>query len=506
MVKWEVVEELEGGGQGSIYLVKSIFPPYEEAILKKISYNQNQKKYRRGMREIKILKLLKERENIIQIFDFFEENNALHIIMEKADMNLKEYLQKNEDLKIEDKFKLFDQIINGIRIAHSQELPIIHRDLKPENVLLKNGIIKIADFGISYIKLSERLTSQSEKVGPRFYCWPELEKGKAKDVLIQTDYYSLGKLLYFILTNGKKDLFREEYEKEEYNLVNMFKKKDYELFNAFFFKTINLNSIKMFQNFNDLIEGYNDIKKKLLDEQYILKNFDMSVFFTYLNHQTAWKKFGPYKIRDIISNGTELIVKKTRSISKFNKFGFYHVSHIVSKLSFLDYINNPNDFEWMATEPFPDIGLGMSVILGTPWNFITAIKSPYAIYQIYFKDGYRIYTPNIHAKEWKKFNKEEKYLKNRWLTFLNKNGNRKYLAQGIPDHYYFYRLNRFAGYFSRGIQMKLIRVLNPECIERIELLDASETIGFGGPSILPEGYDKLGSIQFDSKIFDLREK
>lgn len=129
--------------------------------------------------------------------------NYLFVQMEYADTNLKE-IQKT--LSYDEKKKYFKQIVEGLNKIHSEN--IIHRDLKPSNILIKNGIVKIGDFGLSRdlnepknlllsnIDIETELTGE---MGSNLYSSPEQLNGEKYDY--RTDIYSLGVIMFEILSN-----------------------------------------------------------------------------------------------------------------------------------------------------------------------------------------------------------------------------------------------------------------------------------------------------------------
>jgi serine/threonine protein kinase len=96
-------------------------------------------------RETQVFSSLKH-PNVIQYYGHFYEEERICIVMELAeDGNLSSFI--GTQLTEEQVLQIFSQIVLGVH--HIHEHKIAHRDLKPENIFLKNGIIKIGDFGLS---------------------------------------------------------------------------------------------------------------------------------------------------------------------------------------------------------------------------------------------------------------------------------------------------------------------------------------------------------------------
>jgi serine/threonine protein kinase len=123
-------------------------------------------------------------------------------------------------LEVTEALAIFIKICETISYIHENN--IVHRDLKPDNIVLHNGQPIIIDFGLCFnlenkldseddnIDDNFRLTETVEQIGSRYYIPPELETGRLENVSIKSDSYTLGKILYFLLTG--KNFARENYE------------------------------------------------------------------------------------------------------------------------------------------------------------------------------------------------------------------------------------------------------------------------------------------------------
>ena len=110
------------------------------------------------------------------------------------------------------------QISSGLAAAHAKG--VIHRDVKPENILF-TGVgheAWLSDFGICLLRQQTRSTDTGEVVGPRAFMAPELEDGGKLDVTPAADVYSLGKVLYYMISGGVV-LPRERMHEEPYRQI-----------------------------------------------------------------------------------------------------------------------------------------------------------------------------------------------------------------------------------------------------------------------------------------------
>lgn len=136
--------------------------------------------------------------NIVGVYDVCQSDGLNYIVMELIEgMTLKQYMQKRGiPLKWQEALHFIAQILRALDHAHSRG--IIHRDIKPHNILvLRDGSIKVADFGIARLTSSQATLTQ-EALGSVHYISPEQAKGSHIDG--RSDLYSVGVMLYEMLT------------------------------------------------------------------------------------------------------------------------------------------------------------------------------------------------------------------------------------------------------------------------------------------------------------------
>ncbi len=136
--------------------------------------------------------------NIVSVYDVGQYDGADYIVMELIDgITLKEYMDKRGDcLNWREALHFMSQIMQALRHAHSRG--IVHRDIKPQNIMvLRDGSVKVADFGIARIMDSQKTLTQ-EAFGSVHYVSPEQAKGNHVDA--RSDIYSAGVVLYEMLT------------------------------------------------------------------------------------------------------------------------------------------------------------------------------------------------------------------------------------------------------------------------------------------------------------------
>jgi serine/threonine protein kinase len=168
MQKYEVEKTLGTGAFGDVYQACLRDDPREHVAIKKIKQKYKSWKECLHLRELASLKVLRH-NNIVRLKEMILEKELLHFVFEFCDGNLYEEMQKNKFSRERIQVSM-RQIFAGISYMHKQGY--FHRDMKPENVLIKNGVLKLADFGLAREVRSR--PPYTQYVSTRWYRAPEL--------------------------------------------------------------------------------------------------------------------------------------------------------------------------------------------------------------------------------------------------------------------------------------------------------------------------------------------
>ena len=154
-------------------------------------------------REIKNLTALADCEQVLRYISFFEDEDFSYVVLELMEGNLDEYLG-GFTIHTTQATLLCKDIVMGIKFLHEQN--ILHRDLKPRNILYKVNpklCLKIADFGLSRIIDSTSTTVYGTLAGTRCWLAPELLTGRMNSFEVESDMFSCGMLLHYILSGQR---------------------------------------------------------------------------------------------------------------------------------------------------------------------------------------------------------------------------------------------------------------------------------------------------------------
>ncbi|MFT3707376.1 MAG: serine/threonine-protein kinase [Archangium sp.] len=198
---YELLELLGKGGMGEVWRARQVSLSRNVAVkLLPPRFAKDKEFVTRFEKEATALAALSH-PGVVQIIDRGQAGDHYFFVMELVPgINLRE-MMNNGKLSIRDALRIGAQVARAIDYAH--EMKVVHRDLKPENILIDaRGHVKIADFGLAGMKGSERdiaLTATAVAMGTVNYMAPE-QRRDAKHVDHRADLYSLGVLLYEMLT------------------------------------------------------------------------------------------------------------------------------------------------------------------------------------------------------------------------------------------------------------------------------------------------------------------
>lgn len=135
--------------------------------------------------------------NIVAVYDVSHNDQMEYIVMELIDgITLKQYMDRRGILSWKEAVHFSKQIARAL--GHAHERGIIHRDIKPQNImLLRDGTIKVADFGIASLE-NEFQEADGQAIGSIHYIAPEQARGELPDA--RSDIYSLGVVMYEMVT------------------------------------------------------------------------------------------------------------------------------------------------------------------------------------------------------------------------------------------------------------------------------------------------------------------
>lgn len=198
--RYEIVKNIGEGGMANVYLANDTILDRKVAIkVLRGDLSSDDKFIRRFEREALSVSNLSH-PNIVEVYDVGEEEGNHYIVMEYIEgKTLKQLLKKRETLTLTEVIDIMTQLTDGI--SHAHESYIIHRDIKPQNIMIEDdGRIKITDFGIAMALNATQLTQTNSVMGSVHYLPPEQASGKSATV--KSDIYSLGIMMYELLTGS----------------------------------------------------------------------------------------------------------------------------------------------------------------------------------------------------------------------------------------------------------------------------------------------------------------
>ena len=206
ITNYTIKQPIGQGGMATVYLAEDNKFDTQVAIKvlnKELSHNENIRK--RFLAEAKNMFKMSH-PNIIKVSDLIDDGDTVAFVMEHIEgETLKEYLERKEKLSDDEIKTIFSQMLDSVGYVHEQNL--VHRDIKPSNFMITpKGQIKLLDFGIAKNTDTQSAdytqTGTTQNMGTPMYMSPEQIKS-TKDVTLQSDIYSLGVVLWQMVTGTK---------------------------------------------------------------------------------------------------------------------------------------------------------------------------------------------------------------------------------------------------------------------------------------------------------------
>lgn len=198
IAQYQILDKLGAGGMGSVYLGRHTETKQVAAIkVLPASLAQEDGFIDRFAREIDALRKLNN-PHIVKLFESGVDGETYYYAMEYvAGETVLSLLRREKKLSWEKAFDIGVQVCRALKAAH--DTGIIHRDLKPSNLLITpEGLVMLTDFGVAQVFASTRLTVTGGIIGTAEYMSPEQAQGKRATK--QSDLYSLGAVLYALIT------------------------------------------------------------------------------------------------------------------------------------------------------------------------------------------------------------------------------------------------------------------------------------------------------------------
>lgn len=197
---YELLEEIGRGGMGVVYKARQLqFDRIVAVKMIRLGQFASPAEIQRFAKEAEAIARL-QHPGVVPVYECGSHLGEQFFTMEfVAGQRLDRYLQSS-DHSMSELLEIFQDVCEAVAYCHHRG--ILHRDLKPSNILLdERGIAKVADFGLAkYLGSESELTRTGDVMGTPGYMAPELAEGDRASIAATVDVYSLGAILYHLLT------------------------------------------------------------------------------------------------------------------------------------------------------------------------------------------------------------------------------------------------------------------------------------------------------------------
>ncbi|MBN2852592.1 MAG: Stk1 family PASTA domain-containing Ser/Thr kinase [Clostridia bacterium] len=331
--RYKLIEKIGTGGMAHVY--KALDMTLDRTVAIKIlkeEFLEDEEFVQKFHNEAQAVAKLSN-PNIVGVFDVALDDKYHYIVMEYIEgVTLSDYIETKGALSGGEAMNIASQICKALIHAHKNN--VIHRDIKPHNILLaKDGVAKVADFGIAKAITNKTMTLSGRTIGSVHYFSPEQARGGFVDV--RTDLYSLGCVIYEMVT-GKLPYEGEtpvvvavKHIQEKVKQPKEINSEVSDEINSLVLKAMSKSADERFQSASEMLKSIDSV----VDGKEFPKEFDLTLDFVKAKDRVKkqgnlTKDFTPVKVTKEIREEYDFTLAK----SKQKRYTFSKVLAIFSAI------------------------------------------------------------------------------------------------------------------------------------------------------------------------------